>query len=83
MAGVEKHQSSGAAIRRMMFNLARKPRYFKREPGKNAKNRLKRLFFPRQMATSAFFRGQFFGKHTEKNGVFRLILALFAVILLE
>ena len=83
MTGREKHQSSDAAIRRMMFNLARKPRYFKREPGKNAKNRLKRRIFPRQMAASAFFRGHFFGKHSEKIGVFRLILVRFASILLE
>ena len=45
MAGVEKHQSPDAAIRQMMFNVARKERFFKRISGKNRKFRLKRHFF--------------------------------------
>ena len=59
MAGVEKHQSSGAAIRRMMFNVARKERFFKRISGKNRKFRLKRHFFRSETGTEHFSRGLF------------------------
>ena len=82
MAGVEKHQSSGGAIRRMLFNVARKERFFKRISGKNRKFRMQRLFSAPKPERS-FFPWTFFGKHIEKNGISRLILALFAVILLE
>jgi len=57
-------------------------RFFKREPGKNAKNRPKRRIF-RDKRAARFFPDVIFGKHSEKNGVFRLILACFAVILLD
>ena len=66
MAGVEKHQSSGAAIRKMMFNVARKERFFKRISGKNRKNRLKRPFFRSETGLPVFQR-TFFGKHIEKT----------------
>ena len=76
---------SGTATRRIMFNLARKAHFFKREPGKNAKNRLKRRFFPSWDATAkaCLFFSDVFRKTHRKNAVFRLILVLFAIILLE
>lgn len=82
MAGVENHQNSGAAIRKVMFNVAREPRFFKRISGKNRKFRLKCRFFPYRKGASAF-SPDVFHETLRKNGVFRLILALFAVILLE
>ena len=59
MAGVEKHQSSGAAIRKMMFNVARKERFFKRISGKKRNFRLKCHFFPLQNGNESIFRGLF------------------------
>ena len=68
MAGVEKHQSSGAAIRKMMFNVARKERFFKRISGKNRKFRMQRLF-PLRNRNAHFFRGRF-SENTSKKTAF-------------
>ena len=66
MAGVEKHQSSGAAIRKMMFNVARKERFFKRISGKNRKMDGNAMLFPAKDSPRRF-RSAFFGKHIEKT----------------